>query len=234
MSGWRILQALFARELRLVLRGGHLMPVLAFVFICVMLMPFGLGPELSLLQRLAPGLLWVIMLMAVLLSLDRMFQADFEDGGLDQLMLLPVALEGAVMAKLCAHFVGILLPCAGDNAAGGPVAEYPPRYGGAHACDPAGRRAGIGHAGSHWCGSCSRRAARGPADCSHRYPALCAGHRVRRRCIGAVTGCTRYAGCCRPRRAGFDFRCQHFSGTARHCGCLACRITLIVGAGHYG
>ena len=50
------------------------------------------------------------MLMAVLLSLDRMFQADFEDGGLDQLMLLPVALEGAVMAKLCAHFVGILFP----------------------------------------------------------------------------------------------------------------------------
>ena len=82
MSDWRILQALFARELRLVLRGGHLMPVLAFVFICVMLMPFGLGPELSLLQRLAPGLLWVIMLMAVLLSLDRMFQADFEDGDL--------------------------------------------------------------------------------------------------------------------------------------------------------
>ena len=110
MSDWRILQALFARELRLVLRGGHLMPVLTFVFICVMLMPFGLGPELSLLRRLAPGLLWVIMLMAVLLSLDRMFQADFEDGGLDQLMLLPVALEGAVMAKLCAHFVGILFP----------------------------------------------------------------------------------------------------------------------------
>ncbi len=110
MSDWRILKALFARELRLVLRGGHLMPVLAFVFICVMLMPFGLGPELSLLQRLAPGLLWVIMLMAVLLSLDRMFQADFEDGGLDQLMLMPVALEGAVVAKLCAHFVGILFP----------------------------------------------------------------------------------------------------------------------------
>ena len=110
MSGRHILQALFARELRLVLRGGHLMPVLAFVFICVMLMPFGLGPELSLLQRLAPGLLWVIMLMAVLLSLDRMFQADFEDGGLDQLMLLPVALEGAIMAKLSAHFVGILIP----------------------------------------------------------------------------------------------------------------------------
>ncbi len=110
MSDWRILKALFARELRLVLRGGHLMPVLAFVFICVMLMPFGLGPELSLLQRLAPGLLWVIMLMAVLLSLDRMFQADFEDGGLDQLMLMPVALEGIVVAKLCAHFVGILFP----------------------------------------------------------------------------------------------------------------------------
>ena len=110
MSGRRILQALFARELRLVLRGGHLMPVLTFVFICVMLMPFGLGPELSLLQRLAPGLLWVIMLMAVLLSLDRMFQADFEDGELDQLMLLPVALEGAIMAKLSAHFVGILMP----------------------------------------------------------------------------------------------------------------------------
>ena len=110
MSGRHILQALYARELRLVLRGGHLMPVIAFVFICVMLMPFGLGPELSLLQRLAPGLLWVIMLMAILLSLDRMFQADFEDGGLDQLMLLPVALEGAIMAKISAHFVGILMP----------------------------------------------------------------------------------------------------------------------------
>lgn len=104
------LRSLFMRELRLVWRGGHLMPVLTFVFICVTLMPFGIGPELALLQRLAPGLIWVIMLMAVLLSLDRLFQADFEDGSLDQLFLLPVALEWAVIAKIAAHFAGIILP----------------------------------------------------------------------------------------------------------------------------
>jgi heme exporter protein B len=125
-TGGRIFQALFARELRLVLRGGHLMPVLAFVFICVMLMPFGLGPELSLLQRLAPGLLWVIMLMAVLLSLDRMFQADFEDGSLDQLMLSAC---GAGMGGDCQSlrpFCRYFAARAGNDAAGGPVVEYSP------------------------------------------------------------------------------------------------------------
>ena len=109
MSDWRILQAICARIAAGFARGSsHARACLCFHLRDVD--AFGLGPELSLLQRLAPGLLWVIMLMAVLLSLDRMFQADFEDGGLDQLMLLPVALEGAVMAKLCAHFVGILFP----------------------------------------------------------------------------------------------------------------------------
>ena len=109
MSGRRILQALFARELRLVLRGASHARA-CFCFHLRDVDALWSWPGTVALATSAPGLLWVIMLMAVLLSLDRMFQADFEDGGLDQLMLLPVALEGAVMAKLCAHFVGILLP----------------------------------------------------------------------------------------------------------------------------
>jgi heme exporter protein B len=63
-------------------RGGHTTLIVSFLFIAIILMPFGLGPELALLRQLAPGLLWVVLLMSVLLSLDRMFQADFEDGSI--------------------------------------------------------------------------------------------------------------------------------------------------------
>ena len=89
----RILLAICTTHMRLAWRGGHSGLAVAFLFIAVTLMPFGLGPELKLLRALAPGLLWVVLVMTVLVSLDRLFQEDFEDGSLDQLIGLMPSLE---------------------------------------------------------------------------------------------------------------------------------------------
>ena len=102
--------ALVGQHMRLAWRGGHAGLALAFMFIAVTLMPFGLGPELKLLRALAPGLLWVVLVMALMTSLDRLFQADFEDGHLDQLMLAPLALEWAALAKLTGHYMALVVP----------------------------------------------------------------------------------------------------------------------------
>ena len=91
-------------------RSGHTTLIVTFLFIAVTLMPFGLGPELALLSRLAPGLLWVVLLMSLLLSLDRMFQADYEDGTLEQLGLLPLPMELIVLAKSLGHFIALFVP----------------------------------------------------------------------------------------------------------------------------
>ena len=74
------------------------------------LLPFGLGPELKLLRALAPGLLWVVLAISLLTTLDKLFQADFEDGTLDRLRLLPLAFEAALLAKLSGHFLALVLP----------------------------------------------------------------------------------------------------------------------------
>lgn len=91
-------------------RGGHSVLAVAFLFIAVTLLPFGIGPELKLLRSLAPGLLWVVLVMALMTSLDRLFQEDYEDGALDRLMLLPLPLELAVLAKLAGHYVALVVP----------------------------------------------------------------------------------------------------------------------------
>ena len=78
--------ALFIRDLRLAVRaGGGFGLALAFFLILVTLVPFGVGPDGSLLSRIAPGILWVGALLASLLSLDRIFALDREDGSLDLL-----------------------------------------------------------------------------------------------------------------------------------------------------
>ncbi len=103
--------ALLARELRLSLRsGGGAGLGLAFFLIVVLLVPFGVGPVPSLLAQIAPGTLWVAALLATLLSLDRLFQADFEDGTLDILTLSPMPLEGLVAIKAFAHWLTTGLP----------------------------------------------------------------------------------------------------------------------------
>jgi heme exporter protein B len=103
--------ALFARELRLALRigGGGPMGV-AFFLLVVTLTPLGAGGEAETLAVIAGGVLWVAALLACLLSLDRLFQADHEDGTLDLMMLSPLPLEAQVAVKALAHWVTTGLP----------------------------------------------------------------------------------------------------------------------------
>ncbi len=105
-----VFMAICRQHMLVAWRGGHTSLAVAFLFIAVTLMPFGLGPELKLMRALAPGLLWVVLVMALLTSLDRLFQADYEDGALDQLVLMPLALELAVLAKLLGHFGALVVP----------------------------------------------------------------------------------------------------------------------------
>lgn len=104
-------RAILARDLRLALRQGmDSVMVLAFFVIAVVLFPLGVGPEPNILARMAPGVIWVAALLSVLLSLDRLFQADFEDGSLEQMALGPAPLEVVVLAKVLAHWLVTGLP----------------------------------------------------------------------------------------------------------------------------
>ncbi|OUD10659.1 heme exporter protein CcmB [Marivivens niveibacter] len=103
--------ALFIRDLRLAVRaGGGFGLGLAFFLIVVVLVPFGVGPDRAVLEPIAPGILWVAALLSCLLSLDRIFALDFEDGSLALLATSPLPLEGAVLAKTVAHWVTTGLP----------------------------------------------------------------------------------------------------------------------------
>ena len=105
--------ALLSRDLRLVWRRpGDVAVVLAFFVVATTLFPLGIGPETNLLARIAAGVLWCAALFAALLSLDRLFAADFEDGTLDLLLLAPWSLELAALAKCCAHWIVTGLPLA--------------------------------------------------------------------------------------------------------------------------
>ncbi|HXQ50353.1 MAG TPA: heme exporter protein CcmB [Stellaceae bacterium] len=102
---------LVARDLRLALRqGGDAATVIAFFVLTVILFPFGVGPEPLLLQRIAAGIVWVTALLAALLSLDRLFLADYEDGSLEALALMGLPLEAQVAAKCLAHWLVTGLP----------------------------------------------------------------------------------------------------------------------------
>lgn len=104
---------LFRRDFRLALRqGGDTGLVLGFFVLAVVLFPFGVGPEPAILQRIGAGILWVAALLAALLSLDRLFETDYQDGGLDLLALSSLPLELAVLAKCAAHWVATGLPLA--------------------------------------------------------------------------------------------------------------------------
>ena len=105
--------ALMARDLRLVWRRpGDVAVVLAFFVAATVLFPLGIGPEANLLMRIAAGVLWSAALFAALLSLDRLFAADHEDGTLDLLLLAPWPLELAALAKCTAHWIVTGLPLA--------------------------------------------------------------------------------------------------------------------------
>lgn len=103
--------ALLKRDLMLAVRaGGGFGLGLAFFLIVVVLVPFGVGPEKEVLSRIAPGMLWVAALLAALLSLDRIFALDYEDGSLPLLATSPLPLEGVCMVKGAAHWLTTGLP----------------------------------------------------------------------------------------------------------------------------
>ena len=105
------MSALLLRDMRLAIRaGGGFGLSLAFFLIVVVLVPFGVGPEMGLLSKIAPGILWVGALLACLLSLDRIFALDFEDGTLDLLATAPLPLEAVVSVKSLAHWITTGLP----------------------------------------------------------------------------------------------------------------------------
>ncbi|MGE0230784.1 MAG: heme exporter protein CcmB [Flavobacteriaceae bacterium] len=110
MTG-RALLALAVRELRLAVRigGGALLGTLFFLIV-VTVVPFAVGPDLKLLARLGPAFLWIGALLASLLSIDRLFQADADDGSLDLLMLSATPLELVVLVKCIVHWLTTGLP----------------------------------------------------------------------------------------------------------------------------
>ncbi len=105
------LAAILIRDMRIAVRvgGGALMGVLFFLVV-VTLVPFALGPDLALLKRIGPAILWLAALLASLLALDRLFAADHEDGSLDLILMGRAPLELVVAVKGLAHWLTTGLP----------------------------------------------------------------------------------------------------------------------------
>jgi heme exporter protein B len=105
------LAALIRRDIMISLRvgGGALIGVL-FFFTVVVLMPFAIGPDLPLLKRIGPAILWLGAMLASLLTLDRLFAADHEDGSLDLIVMSRTPLELACLVKALAHWIASSLP----------------------------------------------------------------------------------------------------------------------------
>jgi heme exporter protein B len=105
--------ALLRRDVRLAWReGGAIGVALGFYLVVVAITPFGLGPDLNLLARIAPGMLWVALLLAALLSADRIFHNDYEDGTLDVVATGPLSLPLVAAVKSLAHWITTGVPLA--------------------------------------------------------------------------------------------------------------------------
>lgn len=103
--------AIIRRELKLAMRQGSDAAIaLMFFVLVVALFPLGVGPEPGILERISGGVVWIGALLAAMLSLDRLFQADHEDGALDLLVMAPWPLEALVLAKCLAHWMVTGLP----------------------------------------------------------------------------------------------------------------------------
>jgi heme exporter protein B len=105
--------ALLRRDIRLAWReGGAIGTALGFYLVVVAITPLGLGPDLNLLSRIAQGVLWVALLLASLLSADRIFHNDYEDGALDVLATGPLPLTLVAALKSLAHWITTGVPLA--------------------------------------------------------------------------------------------------------------------------
>ncbi|MCX7109271.1 MAG: heme exporter protein CcmB [Proteobacteria bacterium] len=99
------------RDLLLAFRHrGELANPLLFFFMIVTLFPLGVSPEVALLRKIAPGVIWIAALLAALFSLESLFRSDFEDGALEQMLLSPQPLSVLVLAKVLAHWLVSGLP----------------------------------------------------------------------------------------------------------------------------
>jgi heme exporter protein B len=105
--------AILKRDIILGLRqGGGAGAALAFMLGVLVLIPLAVGPDQNLLRKLAPGIMWLSLLLAVLLTAERIFQLDYEDGTLDALMGVTLPLELVTLAKALAHWLSVSLPLA--------------------------------------------------------------------------------------------------------------------------
>ena len=108
---WGAFKATFNRDFTLALRQKiDVINPLFFYVLVISLFPIGVGPEPNLLQRIAPGVIWVAALLATLLGVEKLFKQDYLDGTLEQLILSPVPLSAVAMAKICAHWCTTGLP----------------------------------------------------------------------------------------------------------------------------
>lgn len=111
LSLFGLLGLVIRRELLLAMRRrADVLTSLIFFVMVVSLFPLGVGPELDMLREMAPGVVWVAALLASMLSLGRMFSADYLDGTLEQLMLAPQPLSVTVLGKIVAHWMLSGLP----------------------------------------------------------------------------------------------------------------------------
>lgn len=111
MSTWAAFIGLLRRDLQLgIRRGGEILQPLVFFVLVVSLFPLGIGPDPKLLATVAPGIIWVAALLATLLSGERLFRSDFDDGSLEQMLLSPHPLTVLVLAKITAHWLLTGLP----------------------------------------------------------------------------------------------------------------------------
>ncbi len=93
-------------------QGGGLGAALGFILSVLVLIPLALGPDQAQLQRLAPGMMWLALLLSVLLTADRMFHQDYEDGSLDVMLMTRLPFELVTLTKAVAHWLTVSLPLA--------------------------------------------------------------------------------------------------------------------------
>ncbi|WP_113908291.1 heme exporter protein CcmB [Aliidiomarina celeris] len=99
------------RDLRVAMRQrSDLLNPILFLLVVITLFPLGVGPGPDVLSRIAPGVIWVSAILSALLGLERIFRDDFRDGALEQMLLLPVAVEWSVLAKITVHWLLTALP----------------------------------------------------------------------------------------------------------------------------
>jgi heme exporter protein B len=109
----KLFWAIIKRDLKLAMRqGGGFAPALGFMLAVLVMIPLSVGPDQALLRRLAPGIMWLTLLLSVLLTAERIFAQDVEDGSLETLLLTSAPLEIVTLAKIIAHWISVSLPLA--------------------------------------------------------------------------------------------------------------------------